>query len=876
MREEDLNDELASHLEFQVRKHMAEGMSESEARRRAGIEFGGLDLAREQCRDADPWHWLDASRRNLRHALRALGRSKLFSLVAIAILAVGIGATVGTFGLVDALLFRPLAVPRPYELVRIASLQKDGRLRQLPSTILDPLKSSTWLSGACGFNTGYEGGETNGTITPIGILGFTGDCFRTLGILTQLGRPLGPDDDHASAPAVAVITADLWRRAYGGRADVLGQRVQMPGSAFTIVGITEDRFAGLLLGFPAGIIVPLHQEPSETGMVGQQVWWSVNVIGRRAPGVSAKQAAAGLAAQSGWLLEQSVPPRFGAARRQQYLASHLATAPAANGVDYFIRNRFGQPLIAVFGICAAILAIACVNLAGLMLARATRRRREVAVRLALGASRAHVAGILALESALLVAAGAALGVVVALALDRVVRAEGAQMFGNFDVRLGFDSRVTLFFAALVLAIMLALAGASAWQARRLSQLGSLHQGERRVARGHSAAQRLLIAAQIALTLALVTGAGLFGASLRAFYNLDLGVNTRHVWDVMLASHPARYSHFEPGPYYRDLVRQVETIPGIRSAVLADFVPFYTTGSTLPAAVVEGAEPGVEFEAAVDTVTDGFFRLMGMRVVEGRDFRREQPNGAEPEAIASQSLAEHLGGASALLGRHIRVGTAAAYQRLRVVGIASDTQLSLANPNETHPFAVYINSWQHPESQAGYPVLLLKTAGGEVPSAMLRQTVDRAGREYVERTRSLDEEKDGALIENRVMAYLSGAFGALALVLAATGLFGLLSYQVASRTGEIGIRMALGARRGQIQWLIVRQIGGLVAGGAAAGVALAIFESKAIAGLLFGVRAGDQWLLAGSLVLLAATALLAAWLPARHAASVDPLMALRHE
>ena len=876
MREEDLNDELASHLEFQVRKHMAEGMSEPEARRLARIEFGGVDLAKEQCRDVDSWHWADATRRNLRYALRALAKSAGFSAIAIAILAVGIGATVGTFSLVDALLFRPLALPRPGELVQIASAGKDGRLNELPSTILDPLRSGAWLSDACGFNTGYEGAETNGTLSPVGILGFTGDCFRTLGIKVQLGRPLLPEEDRANAPGAAVITAELWRKAYGGRVDVIGQRIQMPGVAFTIVGVTEDWFTGLLLGFPAGIIVPLHQEPNEVGVPGRQEWWWVNVIGRRAPGVSVRQAAAGLAAQSGWLLAASVPPSYNAVRRRQYLTSHLVSAPGAAGVDYFLRNRFGQPLLAVFGICAAILAIACVNLAGLMLARALRRRKEVAVRLALGASQTHVAGMLALESSLLVLAGAALSVTVALAVDRLVLARGAETFGNFAMTLGFDSRTTIFFAATVIAIMTALAAASAWQARRLRLEGALHESGRRVSQGNSAAQKVLIAAQIALTLALVAGAGFFGASLRSFYTLNLGVETQHVWNAMLSAHPARYQNFQPGPYYRDLVRQVETIPGVTSAVLANFVPFYQGMGSAVFAVVDASGTALELQAHFGIVTDGFFRLMGMKIVEGRDFRREAVEGAEPEATVSLSLAEHLGGSAAIMDRHIRIGTAGPYQKLRVVGIASDAQLSLADPTDLRPFAVYVNSWQHPTAQAGYPVLLLKTAGPTLPASMLRHTVDRAGREYVERMRSMDEEKDVALVENRVVAYLSGAFGLLALVLAATGLFGLLTYQVASRTGEIGIRMALGARRGQIQWLIMRQISGLLAGGAAAGLAVALLEGRAMGSLLFGVRAGDPRLLAAAVLVLAATALLAAWLPARRAASVDPMLALRHD
>jgi hypothetical protein len=268
--------------------------------------------------------------------------------------------------------------------------------------------------------------------------------------------------------------------------------------------------------------------------------------------------------------------------------------------------------------------------------------------------------------------------------------------------------------------------------------------------------------------------------------------------------------------------------------------------------------------------------MGMRMIEGRDFRRDELSGSELGVVVSLSLADRWGGAASVLGRHIRVGSNTGYQRLIVLGVVSDAQPDLSEAAQTRPPSVYLNSWQFPEEQANYPVLLLKSTGGSLPITKLRQVVDRLGREYIDRARSLDAEKDGALVEDRSMAYLSAAFGVLALLLAATGLFGLLSYQVANRTGEIGIRMALGARRGQIQWLIVRQIGGLLLGGSAAGIALALLAGKAIAGMLFGVRPGDVGLLAGSLAVLAATALLAAWLPARRAASVDPLVALRHE
>jgi putative ABC transport system permease protein len=871
----DLDDELGSHLEFQVRKHMTAGMSEVEARRLARIEFGGMDRTKEDCRDVDPWRHVDRARRNMKYAMRSLAKSPTFAAIAIAILGVGIGVTVGAFSVVDALLYRPLGVERPDELVRISSIDRKGRIGRMPSTLVGALQSSTWLRGVCGFNTSDEGAEINGTLTTAQITGFTGDCFRTLGMKTRLGRPILPADDDAAAPAVAVITSQFWRKAFGGRPDAIGQTIHTPGVSFVVVGVTEERFTGMMLGSSTGVIVPLHQEPDEVGIKGRQVWWPVEIFGRRAPGVTLARANAGLSAQSSWLLQHSMPPSYNAGQRRQYLERRLINGPAASGVNDYMGRRFGNPLRAVFGICVVVLVIACVNVAGLMLARAQRRNHEVAVRLALGASRAHVAALLSLESSLLVVGSAALSVLVALGVDRTVVALGADLFRDFDAGVGFDARSVAFLAAVATGIAVAIAGASAWQARRVCRYGDLHASGRRVAYGGGLAQKALIAAQIALTLALVAGAGWFGQSLRALYGLELGVKTDHVWELTMAGRPAGYHDFTPGPYYRELIGEIEAIPGVKAAALTNFAPFYTRMGRMQASVVETGQSGQEMEVHVAMATDGMFSILGMRVLEGRDFRRDETSG-ERGVVVSQSLAERWGGPAAVLGRHIRLGTAADYQRLLVQGVVSDAQADLSEPSVTRPPSVYFNSWQFPEHQANYPVVLVRTVGGTLPIGKVREVLNRLGREYVDRARSLDSEKDGALVEDRAMAYLSGAFGVMALVLAATGLFGLLSYQVANRTSEIGIRMALGARHGQIEWLVMRQMAGLLACGSAAGIVLSLLAGKAVSGRLFGVHPGDPRLLTAALLVLGATAVAAAWLPARRAASVDPLVALRHE
>jgi predicted permease len=626
----------------------------------------------------------------------------------------------------------------------------------------------------------------------------------------RLGRPILPADDDAAAPTVAVITSQFWRKAFGGRPDAIGQAIHTPGVSFVVVGVTEERFTGMMLGSTTGVIIPLHQEPNEIGVKGRQVWWPVEIFGRRAPGVTLARANAGLSTQSAWLLEQSVPPSYNAGQRRQYMERHVIIGPAANGTNDYIRRRFGNPLRAVFGICAVVLVIACVNLAGLMLARALRRNHEVAVRLALGASRAHVAGMLAFESSLLVAAGAVLSVLVALAVDRMNMALGADLFRDFD-DMGFDERSTVFFAAVAMGIAVALAGASAWQARRVCRHGDLHASGRRVSYSHGAVQKVLIAAQIALTLALVAVAGWFGQSLRSLYGLELGLKTDHVWELTMAGRPAGYHNFTPGPYYRELIAEIEAIPGVKAAALTNFAPFYTRMGRVQASVVETDQSGQEIEVHSAMVTDGMFSILGMHVLEGRDFRRDETS-SERGVVLSQSLAERWGGSAAVLGRHIRLGTASDYQRLLVQGVVSDAQADLSEPTVTRPPSVYVNSWQFPEHQANYPVVLVRAAGGTLAIGKVRQVLDQLGREYVDRARSLDSEKDGALVEDRAMAYLSGAFGVMALLLAAAGLFGLLSYQVANRTSEIGIRMALGARHGQIEWLVMRHIAGLLANG----------------------------------------------------------------
>jgi len=326
----------------------------------------------------------------------------------------------------------------------------------------------------------------------------------------------------------------------------------------------------------------------------------------------------------------------------------------------------------------------------------------------------------------------------------------------------------LFLGAALLMVLGVFTAASFWQAARL--------GGRGVVAGNTLAQKILLGAQIALSLALVSGATLFGASLRNTYAIDFGIQPRNVWNVVLAPRPAGYRNFAPAPYYRDLLARIEALPGVISASISQDVPFWGVSNLQPVSIIDS----VEVQAQVTQIGDRFFETLGAKNPVGEDFRRHGDDSRELSVVISQSLAGKLGGRGDLIGHHLRIGSETKYQHVKIAGIAADVDLSLVNLEDKRPFTVYTNFWQNRDLQR-YPVLLVRTATSQFDEGAVRRIVERGGREYVERLTSVTGEIDNALIENRLLAYLAGAFSVLALIIAAVGLFALLSYQVSTRT-----------------------------------------------------------------------------------------------
>ena len=797
---------------------------------------------------------------DLKYAFRILRKSPGFAAVAILVLALGIGANVAVFSLIDSLFLRPLPVDRPGELSQIESIDKIGRVGGIPSQVLEALRKEPLFRGLCGFTTPRLTADINGAARSIGALAMTGDCFSTLGVHMQIGRGFNAGDDNPNGERVVVLTDLLWRSDFAASPSVLGQKIQIDKSLFTVIGVAEPRFRGLLLGFPPGFVIPLTQTPLDFVVTpNRPVYFWVSIFCRRAPGVTQQMIQNRIDVLRQQLLEASVPHRYNEAQRRDYFARKLTVAPASTGVDWMLRSRFGEPLYAVFAICASVLLIACVNLTTLLLARGLRRQKEIGIRLALGASRASIVRLFALESSVLVLLASIAGLAVASLARQAILSQAVKIYA-LSLNESPDARTSLFFVILVLLIAAALIVAPALQIGR----GSV--------RGSTRTQKILLAVQVALTLALIAGSSFFASSMKNLDDMNVGMRTEGLSEAFLNPLPGGYGYLPRGPYYRELLRRVENLPDVASASLTDSSPLWTKPYLESVSAVENSQARTDLRAEALGITSRFFETVDIRILTGDGFREQPSESEEPTAIVSESLADQFGGAK-LIGQHIRIR---AYEPLKVIGIASNAQFSLEHPDETKPFIVYINAWQHPRDMRYLTIMVKTRSGNPIPWVALNRTVGSLHREYVQHYLTLNEAKDDALVENRLLAWLSTAFSILALILAAIGLFGLLSYHVASRTKEIGIRMALGAERLEIRRLVLAQLAPVMAAGIGIGLAFTVALGRVFAGLVYGVSVHDPGLITLSIAALLLTAVFAAWIPAGKASSVDPLIALRHD
>ncbi len=866
--EDAMTDEMRFHVESRAADLVRRGLSPAEAARRARLEFGSIEKQKDEARAGAGLRLLDELRADVRYAGRVFSRDRTFAATAILTLALGIGANAAIFALIDALVLRALPVSRPGELDQLTlgsktDLKGDASFSYPMVIALDA--EHEIFAGVAGFS-GFPLSAGSGTsLRHVPSAAVTGPFYETLGLQPAAGRLLERADDRPGAPLVAVASFTYWQREYAGSPAAIGQRILLNGVPVELVGVSPRGFTGANVGAAADLTIPVaaiaQVTPTMRPLLGTGNSW-LRVLARRREGVTREQAAARFAAVWPRVAEASIDPSWPAFRKDGVAGGIVRFAPGATGWTY-LRELYVTPLRVLMAAASLVLLIACANVASLLLARASARRREIAVRLALGASRARVVRQLLVESLVLALIGAACGVVLATEASRLLVSFISSGANPLVFDLTPNWRLIAFTTAVASGTALLFGIAPALQATAWGTGVALRED----ARTGSARQRLLpslVTAQVAVSVVLLVGAGLFIATLRNLQAVDPGFRAQGVLFVEFERGPARVP-----PAALEAVRG---LPGVVSASIATHTPL--SGASWGEPLVPAGQRVPERDnALVIGVAPDFFRTLEMRLVAGREFTERDTLDSPAVAIVNQRYADAYFPHENPVGRRLTGMINGEKRDLEIVGVARGA--NTGSLRGTPPRTVYVAYAQVTGDTASNVVVRATGSLADVAAALRRTLQPLAPVTPLEALPLSDQVRD-AMAREHLMAMLAGAFGALALTLAAVGIYGLLAFAVARRTREIGIRMALGARRGSVIALILRAAQWPLVAGIAAGSAAAWMAGRAVASMLFGVTPHDSVALGGAVAVLIVVAHVAAYLPARRAARVDPLIALRSE
>src|SRR5580658_4733143 len=801
---------------------------------------------------------------DVRQAARSLRKNPGFTLTAVATLALAIGANSAIFTLANALIFASIPVSHPDRLAEISTIDPKGGKRSLSIPAFQAIQQTGVFSSLLAWNGGgVENLEMNGTLFAGSVDDIAGDYYAALGIQPAAGRFITREDiglDHFTPSPVAVISYHAWQAHYHGDPSIVGKIVRINGKPYTIIGVHPTSFPGLIREAAADATVPMTASASSAEKLYDRTHDYNTVIGRLRDGMDQAQGRARIEAVWPAIRQATAPdaaPEHGA-----FLARRIQVEPAARGISY-LRERFTRPLYILFGIVALLLLLACVNLASVALASAQGRAAELSVRAALGATRWRLLRASLVESLLLAIAGAIPGLAFAYWGAGHIARFMWQGYVPLALSVSPDGRVVLFTLAAASAAGVLFGLIPAWRAGDYDPGAAIGRSSRRVAGGLGLPGQALVAAQIALSFAILAGALLFTKSLSNVLSRDPGFSSDRLLVAQLFPR-STYQGFDSPAYFRQLLESLRAIPGVAAATLAHNrpvgLPYNRT--ILPAGAT----------ATYHLVAPGFFDTLGMRIVRGRDFGFEDDASRPLAAIVSVRLARLIAPQGDAIGQRVKIGDIKG--EFEIVGIVSDATLD--DPRAPDAPAIYAASFQRPD-YLGWSEAIVRTPGDPAQLARaLRERIESLGREYPLRIDTVAEEVDHALLPERVLALLSSFFGSLGLLLASLGLYGLLSYTVSRRTGEIGVRVALGASRSGIAALVLRDVAVLLAIGLTAGLAIAVAGARAIAALLYGISGHDPAALGTAAGVLVLVAMGASLIPSVRAARVDPAVALRHE